>query len=96
MGDSYFGIEWGVGVDSDDSGEYAYIYSVSTVKMAVDIPTEVEVSGRTLPVKELRNFNSYSGGITINVHKDVTKISIESYAELSGINVAEEILTIDH
>lgn len=101
MEDAYFGVSWGIGVDTDGSGnEYVYITRVDTVKMSIDIPEtmEVEVSEgatKTLPVKELRNFYCYSyinssvNRTIINIPACVETITVGSYLEVAAINVAE-------
>lgn len=101
MEDAYFGIEWGIGVDTDgDGNEYVYITRVDTVKMSVDIPKEMEVEvsegvTKTLPVKELRYFYCYSytnssvNRTIINIPASVEVITMGTYLEVAAINVAE-------
>lgn len=97
MDDAYFGVEWRYDIKSDASGQYISIYSVNTLKMAVDVPEtiEVDVSGtkKNLPVKELNDFycysyrNSNSNRVILNIPASVEKISLGTYLEVAEINI---------
>ena len=95
MDNAYLGVEWYAYAEGTGENRYAYITSVDTVKMIVDIPEEIEIDGEVLPVKELRSFYCYSYSYSnsslnktvLNIPACVEKITLGSYLDVAAINV---------